>query len=81
VLVEGFKRDVFPKLEIHRVANLKPLIHPDDPYIVAIASDTALPQAKIPVIDLNDIEAIADLLLKRAVPVDAAYATAAARRG
>jgi molybdopterin-guanine dinucleotide biosynthesis adapter protein len=81
VLVEGFKRDVFPKLEIHRVANLKPLIYPDDPHIVAIASDTALPQAKIPVIDLNDIEAIADLLLKRAVPVDAAYATAAARRG
>ena len=71
VLVEGFKRDVFPKLEIHRTANGKPLIHPDDPHIVAIASDTALPQAKVPVIDLNDIEAIADLLLKRAVPVGA----------
>jgi molybdopterin-guanine dinucleotide biosynthesis protein B len=71
VLVEGFKCDVFPKLEIHRAANGKPLIHPDDPHIVAIASDTALPQAKVPVIDLNDIEAIADLLLKRAVPVGA----------
>jgi molybdopterin-guanine dinucleotide biosynthesis protein B len=76
VLVEGFKRDAFPKLEIHRVANGKPLIHPDDPHIVAIASDTALPQAKIPVVDLNDIEAIADLLLKRAVPLSAAAATA-----
>ena len=63
VLVEGFKRDEFPKLEIHRIANGKPLIHPDDPYIVAIASDTALPQAKVPVIDLDDIEAIADFLL------------------
>jgi molybdopterin-guanine dinucleotide biosynthesis protein MobB len=49
VLVEGFKRDVFPKLEIHRAANGKPLIHPDDPHIVAIASDIALPQAKVPV--------------------------------
>jgi molybdopterin-guanine dinucleotide biosynthesis protein B len=79
VLVEGFKRDAFPKLEIHRAANGKPLIHPDDPHIFAVASDTALPQAKVPVIDLNDIEAIADLLLKRAVPVSAAEATGAAR--
>ena len=79
VLVEGFKRDVFPKLEIHRAANLKPLIHPDDPHIVAIASDTALPQAKVPVVDLNDVEAIADLLLSRAVPLGAADATATAR--
>lgn len=76
VLVEGFKRDAFPKLEIHRAANGKPLIHPDDPHIVAIAADIALPQAKIPVIDLNNVEAIADLLLKYAAPV-AAINTAA----
>jgi molybdopterin-guanine dinucleotide biosynthesis adapter protein len=79
VLVEGFKRDAFPKLEIHRAANGKPLIHPEDPHIVAIASDIALPQAKVPVIDLNDIEAIADLLLRRAVGVGTAEATAVAR--
>jgi molybdopterin-guanine dinucleotide biosynthesis adapter protein len=75
VLVEGFKRDNFPKLEIHRAANGKPLLHPEDPHVVAIASDIALLQAKIPVIDLNDIEAIADLLLKHAVPVAEAAAT------
>ena len=79
VLVEGFKRDVFPKLEIHRAANGKPLIHPEDAHIVAVASDTAVPEAKVPVIDLNDIEAIADLLLKRAVPISAVEAAAAAR--
>ncbi len=72
VLVEGFKRDAFPKLEIHRIANGKPLIHPEDPHIVAVASDTALPQTKVPVVDLNDTEAIADLLLKHAVPIGAA---------
>ena len=71
VLVEGYKRDAFPKLEIHRAANGKPLIHPEDPHIVAIASDIALPAAKVPVIDLDDIEAIADMLLKYAVPVGA----------
>ena len=68
-MVEGFKRDAFPKLEIHRAANGKSLIHPEDPHVVAIASDVALPQAKVPVIDLNDIEVVADLLLERAVPV------------
>ena len=41
VLVEGFKRDAFPKLEIHRAANGKPLLHPDDPHIVAVACDSA----------------------------------------
>ncbi|MGB7257089.1 MAG: molybdopterin-guanine dinucleotide biosynthesis protein B [Pseudolabrys sp.] len=69
VLVEGFKRDKFPKLEIHRVANGKPLLHPEDPHIVAVACDTPLPQVKVPVVDLNDVEAVVDLLLARAVPV------------
>jgi molybdopterin-guanine dinucleotide biosynthesis adapter protein len=71
VLVEGFKRDAFPKLEIHRVANGKPLLHPDDPHIVAVACDSAVPDTKVPVVDLNDIDAIADLLLKHAVPINA----------
>jgi molybdopterin-guanine dinucleotide biosynthesis protein B len=69
VLIEGFKRDKFPKLEIHRIENGKPLLQPDDPHIVAIASDQPLPAAKVPVLDLNDIEAIVDLLLERALPL------------
>src|SRR5262245_51109600 len=80
VLVEGFKRDSFPTLEIHLAADGKLRIHPEVPAIVAIASDTALPQAKVPVIDLNDIEAIADLLLKHAVEIGTAEATAARGR-
>jgi molybdopterin-guanine dinucleotide biosynthesis protein B len=69
VLVEGYKRDPFPKLEIHRAANGKPLIHPDDPHVVAIAADIPLSDAKVPVVDLDDIEAIADILIRHAVPV------------
>ena len=72
VLVEGFKRDKFPKLEIHRIANGKPLLHTEDPHIVAVASDSAVPAARVPVVDLNDIELIADLLLKHAVPAEVA---------
>jgi molybdopterin-guanine dinucleotide biosynthesis adapter protein len=69
ILVEGYKRDAFPKLEVHRAANGKPLIHPQDPHVVAIAADIIVPGAKVPVVDLNDVEAIVDLLLKYAVPV------------
>lgn len=74
VLVEGYKRDAFPKLEVHRAANGKPLLHPEDPHIVAIASDRPLPEAKVPVIDLDDIEGICDLLLKHAMPLNMARA-------
>jgi molybdopterin-guanine dinucleotide biosynthesis protein B len=74
VLIEGFKRDPFPKIEVHRVANGKPLIHPADPHIVAIASDRPLPQAKVPVVGLDDIDAVVELLLKHATPLNAAAA-------
>jgi molybdopterin-guanine dinucleotide biosynthesis protein B len=69
VLVEGFKRDTFPKLEIHRAENGKPLLHPDDPHIVAVACDSVLANVKLPVVDLNDIDKVADLLLEKAVAV------------
>src|SRR5262245_2847155 len=72
VLVEGYKRDAFPKLEVHRTANGKQLLHPADPHIIAVASDAPLPQAKVPVVSLDDIESICDLLLKHAAPVSAA---------
>ena len=62
VLVEGFKREPHPKLEIHRVANGKPLLHPGDPHIVAVASDQKLPGVALPVLPLDDIEAIADFI-------------------
>lgn len=63
VLVEGFKRDSHPKLEIWRAANAKPLLHPDDPHIVAVASDGPIPGCALPVLDLNDVEAIAGFIL------------------
>src|SRR5947209_2221251 len=42
VLVEGYKRERHPKLEVHRAELRKPLLHPDDPAIVAIASNAPL---------------------------------------
>jgi molybdopterin-guanine dinucleotide biosynthesis protein B len=70
VVVEGYKRERIPKLEIYRAEIGKPLLHPEDDWIVAIASDAVLPEASIPVVDLNDIDKIADILLAEAIPVE-----------
>ncbi len=56
LLVEGFKHETFPKIELHRPALGKPLLYPDDPTIVAIATDEAAPPAGygIPHLPLNE---------------------------
>jgi molybdopterin-guanine dinucleotide biosynthesis protein B len=74
VIIEGYKREPHPKLEVFRASIGKPLIHPDDPHVVAIASDVALPHAKVPRVALDDTAAIIDILLARAGPLEAALA-------
>src|SRR6516162_6615930 len=68
VIVEGFKRHSHPKLEVYRAAVGKPLLHPDDDCIVAVATDAPLPQAQVPVVMLDDIETIANVLQAEALP-------------
>ena len=69
VLVEGFKRSPIPKLEVFRAANDKPPLHPGDPTIIAIAADTAFPDAGRPVLPLGDIAAIVDFIRAHGSPV------------
>jgi len=71
VVVEGFKRERHPKVEVFRSGNGRPPLHPDDRAIVGVASDAPFPDATIPVVGLDDIEAIADLMLARSEPVGA----------
>ncbi|GLS23927.1 molybdopterin-guanine dinucleotide biosynthesis protein MobB [Labrys miyagiensis] len=78
VIVEGFKRDPHPKIEIHRVAVDKAFIHPDDPYIRAIATDAPGP-FPVPRFDLDDIAAIADWVIREAVPIDQEIAASGSR--
>jgi len=64
VLVEGFKTAPIPKLEVWRAGVGKPLLHPRDPHIVAIATDSAaaLPpesSRRLPVLGLDDYDAVA----------------------
>jgi molybdopterin-guanine dinucleotide biosynthesis protein B len=68
VIVEGFKRHPHPKLEVYRAEVGKPLLHPDDDCIVAVATDNALPQARVPVVMLDDVETIANVLQAEALP-------------
>jgi molybdopterin-guanine dinucleotide biosynthesis protein B len=69
VIVEGFKRASHPKLEVYRESLGKPLLHPEDPNIVAIASDRPVPSARVPVLAIDDVEAILETMLARAAPV------------
>ncbi|HEX3538670.1 MAG TPA: molybdopterin-guanine dinucleotide biosynthesis protein B [Stellaceae bacterium] len=62
LLVEGFKFHPHPKLEVHRPSVGKPLLHPDDPHIVAIASDVPLP-TKLPLLPLGDPPTVAGFIL------------------
>ena len=75
VVIEGYKRAAHPKLEVYRAAVGKPLLHPDDPAIVAVAADEPLPAAQVPVVNLDDIERIADVLIHHAAPLETLRAT------
>lgn len=79
VVVEGFKREPHRKIEVHRAANAKPLLFPDDPGIVGIAADVVV-ETRLPTVHLDDIPAVAALLLRAAMPVEEAVARSAAIR-
>ncbi len=69
VLIEGYKTERHPKLEVFRASVGKSALHPTDARIVAVASDERLPGIAIPQVDLNDIAAVADVVLARAEPL------------
>jgi molybdopterin-guanine dinucleotide biosynthesis protein B len=62
VLIEGFKAAAIPKLEVHRPAHGRPLIYPENPNIVAVATDAPIDIA-LPLLDLNDPDGIVDFIL------------------
>ena len=69
VVVEGFKREPHRKIEVFRTANGKPFLFPDDPGIVGIATDTAV-ETTLPTAHLDDIEAVAAMMLKSAISLE-----------
>lgn len=79
VIVEGFKTSPIRKIEIYRAANGKPMLHPDDARIVAVATDAPLDTA-LPQVSLDDIGAVAALVEQFAMSRDAIMAGPAAVR-
>jgi molybdopterin-guanine dinucleotide biosynthesis adapter protein len=69
VIVEGFKREPHPKIELHREANGKPLLHPDIPGVRAIATDAPLAGTGLPLLDLNEPNAIAEAAIRFSEPL------------
>ena len=63
LIVEGFKHAPIPKLEVWRAVTGEGMLHPNDPHIVAVASDEKV-ETRLPFLDLNDAEAIADFIVK-----------------
>ena len=65
VLVEGFKRHGHEKIEVYRQALGKPRLWPDDPKVIAVASDVDIQDLGLPLLNLNNTAAVADFILQR----------------
>jgi molybdopterin-guanine dinucleotide biosynthesis adapter protein len=61
IIVEGYKREPIPKLEVHRRGY--GLLHPQDANIFAVATDEVI-ESRLPVVDLNDYDAIVKFLIR-----------------
>lgn len=77
VLVEGFKREPHRKIEVHRAANGKPWLFPDDPGIVGIVTDAKV-ETRLPVVHLDDVNAIAALIKRSAISIEDLFSEATA---
>lgn len=70
LLIEGFKRQEHVKIEVHRAANGKPLIHGEDETIRALVSDLAAPPTDLPHAHLDDMARVTELVLELAQPLE-----------
>ncbi|MDQ1316009.1 MAG: molybdopterin-guanine dinucleotide biosynthesis adapter protein [Pseudomonadota bacterium] len=66
VLVEGYKREAIPKLEVHRAETARPWLFPDDPNVLAVASDVD-PGQTVHRIDIDAISQLTDFIIDHAL--------------
>ena len=79
VIIEGFRRDPHRKIEVHRAANGKPLLFPDDPGIVGVVADVAV-ETKLPFAHLDDVEAVAAMMQRSAISLEDVLAESSSER-
>src|SRR5712691_2997131 len=76
VLIEGFKSALHPRIEVYRKEVGKPPFHPENPHVAGIVSDTPFPLAGRPVVDIDDVEGVVELILATAESLDTVLARA-----
>jgi molybdopterin-guanine dinucleotide biosynthesis protein B len=62
LIVEGYKSEPIPKIEVHRRLSHAPILYPDDPHVVAVATDEPL-DTPLPQLDVNDPAAVARFIV------------------
>jgi molybdopterin-guanine dinucleotide biosynthesis protein B len=78
VLIEGFKSARHARIEVYRSEVGKPPFHPENPHVAGIVSDTPFPDAGRPVVDIDDVEGVVELILASAESLDTVLARARA---
>jgi molybdopterin-guanine dinucleotide biosynthesis protein B len=69
VIVEGFKCDSHPKIEVYRAENRKPFLFAELANVRAVASDVEIPGATVPVLSIDDVAAITEQVLVSAMTI------------
>ena len=70
VMIEGFKAAHHTRIEVYRHEVRKPPLHPGNPYIAGIVSDTPFPGAAQPVVHIDDIDGVIELVLAKAERIE-----------
>jgi len=63
IIVEGFKHESFPKIELHRKELANPFLFQTDPSVIAIASNDSVIGCELPVLDINNPDNVADFII------------------
>jgi molybdopterin-guanine dinucleotide biosynthesis adapter protein len=76
IIVEGYKTAAIPKIEVRsQIAFTKRPLSPEDPHVLAIASDQAEPDATVPVYSRDDVSGLADLIAASVGPLVKRFGT------
>lgn len=65
ILVEGFRHERFPKIELRRGLDEGAVLADTDPTVIAVASDRPVRAGRLPWLDINDPEAVAAFILRQ----------------
>ncbi len=65
LLVEGFKKESFPKIEVWREESDAPPLHLKDDTVVAVATDSRSLETDLPTLDLNSEQEVANFIVSR----------------